>query len=386
LAVRRIDSEQHAAFVRTRPWVSFLQTSSWAPMRLGWPRESIGWFAAGEPEPVGVATVLRRPVPGLRRLYLAYLPEGPAIDWGTSRLDEWLEPLVGFLRSTGAFGVRIGPPVTVRRWAADVLKTGLANPDVTTVLDLPPSSVEPLGARVVEHLERSGWRSVAVTRGWGEGQPQLNFQVPLVRNGPDGSGRPATEDELLRAMNQQWRRSIKKAQSAGVEVSAMAATTPSEILAPELLRFHDLYQHTAERDGFEAHEVDYFQRMFAALRDEDPDRITLYLARHEDEVVAASILVNVGTHTWYTYGASSSTKREVYGSTALQWAMLRRSLQLGAEVYDLRGVTSALDSEGGGLIRFKAGTGGELVELAGEWDLPLVRPLYAAFRAYTRPR
>jgi lipid II:glycine glycyltransferase (peptidoglycan interpeptide bridge formation enzyme) len=384
--VRRIDSDQHAAFVRTQPWVSFLQTSSWAPMMLGWPRESIGWFAAGQAEPVGVGTVLRRRVPGLRRLHLAYLPEGPAIDWGTSRLDEWLEPLAGFLRSTGAFGVRIGPPITVRRWDADALKTGLADPELTTVLAMPPSSTDPVGVRLVEQLERSGWRSVAVTHGWGDGQPQLNVQVPLVRTEPDGRQRPATEDELLRTMNQQWRRSIKKSQTAGVEVSAMGATTRPETLASELLRFHALYEHTAERDGFQAHGFDYFQRMFAALREEDPDRITLFIARHEGEVVAASILVHVGTRTWYTYGASSSTKREVCGSTALQWAMLRRSLRLGADVYDMRGVTSALDSEGGGLIRFKVGTGGELVELAGEWDLPLVRPLYAAFRAYTRPR
>ena len=39
-----------------------------------------------------------------------------------------------------------------------------------------------------------------------------------------------------------------------------------------------------------------------------------------------------------------------------------------------------------GLIQFKVGTGGEAVEYAGEWDLPLNRVLYKAFDTYMRRR
>ena len=39
-----------------------------------------------------------------------------------------------------------------------------------------------------------------------------------------------------------------------------------------------------------------------------------------------------------------------------------------------------------GLIQFKVGTGGEAVEYAGEWDLPLNRPLYKAFDIYMKRR
>ena len=39
-----------------------------------------------------------------------------------------------------------------------------------------------------------------------------------------------------------------------------------------------------------------------------------------------------------------------------------------------------------GLIQFKVGTGGEAVEYAGEWDLPLNRALYKAFDLYMRRR
>jgi len=128
--------------------------------------------------------------------------------------------------------------------------------------------------------------------------------------------------------------------------------------------------------------------MFAAMGAEDPDRIRLFFASHEGDLVAATIMVRVGVHTWYSYGASSTAKREVRGSNAVQWAMMRRAIAMGADVYDLRGITPTLDAEDShvGLVQFKVGTGGEAVEYVGEWDLPLRKALYAAFDLYMRRR
>ena len=54
-------------------------------------------------------------MPRLDRYSLAYLPEGPVIDWSTSDLRAWLDPLAAYLRSAGAFGIRMGPRVVTRR-------------------------------------------------------------------------------------------------------------------------------------------------------------------------------------------------------------------------------------------------------------------------------
>ena len=72
------------------------------------------------------------------------------------------------------------------------------------------------------------------------------------------------------------------------------------------------------------------------------------------------------------------------GSNAVQWAMIRDAIAHGADTYDLRGITDTLDADDPhvGLIQFKAGTGGEAVETAGEWDLPLNRALYKGFELY----
>ena len=88
------------------------------------------------------------------------------------------------------------------------------------------------------------------------------------------------------------------------------------------------------------------------------------------------------------YGASSTEKRDVRGSNAVQWAMIRDAIEAGAAVYDLRGITETLDADDShvGLIQFKVGTGGDAVEYLGEWDLPLNRALYFAFTQYLRRR
>ena len=56
--------------------------------------------------------------------------------------------------------------------------------------------------------------------------------------------------------------------------------------ATDLKAFHELYAHTAERDDFTPRPLSYFQTMFEALGAEEPDRIRLYLAHHEGDLVA----------------------------------------------------------------------------------------------------
>jgi vancomycin resistance protein VanK len=374
--VRAVSPEDHLAFLRSQRSASFLQTPAWAQVKSEWRHESLGWYAGPDgTELVGAGLVLYRQLPRLKR-YLAYLPEGPVLDWTTDRLGDWLAPMAAHVKAQGAFGIRMGPPVVTRRWSAAQVKEGLADPGVRRLADLPPTERDPVGARVVSQLTSLGWRPQGTTEGFAAGQPQYVFQVPLA-------GR--TEAEVLAGMNQLWRRNIKKADKSGVEVTTSTGRGEEE---GDLKLFHDLYVHTAERDHFTPRGLAYFRVMADALGAEDPDRFRLYLGRHEGDLVAATIMVRVGAHAWYSYGASSTEKREVRGSNAVQWAMMRAAIDAGADVYDLRGITPTLDSDDShvGLIQFKVGTGGEAVEHAGEWDLPLSKPLYKAFDLYMSRR
>lgn len=375
LTVAAISAEEHLAFVDSRRSASFLQTPAWAAVKSEWRAESIGW-RDGAGTLAGAALVLHRPIPKLKKLTLAYVPEGPLLDWPDAvetGLGRWLDPMAAYLKGQGAFGIRMGVPVVTRRWTAAQVKEGLADPAVRTLRDV-PTELDPLGKSISDHLAAHGWRDQHVAEGFGPGQPQYTFAVPLA-------GRD--EEDVLRGMNQLWRRNIKKADKSGVVVTATDGTD-----AGALERFHTLYVETAARDHFTPRPLAYFRQMADAMAAESPDRLRLFLAIHEDDVVAATIYVRVGAHTWYLYGASSTAKREVRGSNAVQWAMLREAMAAGADVYDLRGITSTLDTDDphAGLVQFKVGTGGEAVEGVGEWDLALNTPLYKAFELYMRRR
>ena len=367
VTLRPISPEEHLSFVAARSG-SFLQTPAWGRLKNDWKSESLGWFAGAEM--VGAALVLYRQLPRVKR-YLAYLPEGPVTDWDAPELLDVLRTLRDHVKAQGAFALRVGPLVPVHRWHAPTIKTAMADEAVTSLSQVAPDVTDDSGVRLRSTLTRLGFTHLAAEDGFSAGQPQFVFQVPL-----DGK----SEDDLLTGMNQLWRRNIKKAAKLGVEVTRGGIE--------DLPLFHSVYAETAERDHFIPRPLAYFQRMFEVMLAEDPDRIRLYLARHEGDVVAATTWVRVGGHTWYSYGASTAEKREVQGSTAIQWQMMRDSVAAGASVYDLRGITDTIDAEDPhiGLIRFKVATGGEAVEYVGEWDLPLNPLLYKAFDLYMKRR
>jgi lipid II:glycine glycyltransferase (peptidoglycan interpeptide bridge formation enzyme) len=366
--VRPISPEEHLAHLRSLPSASFLQTPAWGRVKAEWRRESIGFFEGDEL--VGSGLVLYRQIPKVKR-YLAYLPEGPTVDWSSPRLTDHLAAMTKHLSDRGAFAVRMGPPIVLRRWSARTVKTAIADYALRRLGDTPADAVSESGRRVAELLKQSGWKEQAPEDGFGVGQPRFNFWLPVADR---------TEDDVLGGMNQLWRRNIKKAAKAGVGVRTGNRD--------DLPAFHAVYAETAQRDHFTPRPLSYFQLMYDALTEEDPDRFRLYLAHHEGDLVAATTMVRVGGHAWYSYGASTTEKRDVRGSNAIQWQMIRDAMAAGATIYDLRGITDTLDADDPhvGLVQFKVGTGGEAVEYAGEWDLPLSRVLYHAFDLYMRRR
>ncbi|MFE8913980.1 lipid II:glycine glycyltransferase FemX [Streptomyces globisporus] len=354
----------------------FLQCPSWAAVKEGWHSRLIGWGPdPGVGELTGAALVLLRQFPGTRK-YFAYLPEGPVADWSDPDVDDWLDPLLEYLRRAGAFAVRIGPSPAYRRWDAARLKP-LAAPG-RRLGDVLASEVDPLGSAVADRLRVRGWRRCGGdgTDQGGDAQPRHVFRVPLA-------GR--TPDDLWTGLNQEWRRNVRRARKEGVEVVVGSAA--------DLPEFSRLLTVTERRDGFRlGRSLAYYERQYAALNAEEPGRMKLYLARHRGEILAAHTMIAVGRRAWYQTGASADHRREVRPSNALQWRMLLDAHAAGADVYDMRGVPSTLDPEerAYGLLRWKLGTGGQVVETLGEWERPVGgsanHALHRAFQAYLNRR
>lgn len=371
LTLRTISREQHLAYVQSISSASHCQVPAWADVKSEWRSENLGWFDEHSGELVGVGLVLYRQLPKLKR-YLAYLPEGPVIDWYSPHLEEWLRPMLDHLREQGAFSVKMGPPVVIRRWDAAAVKRGIQDPEVKRLREVTPTHIEPSAYEVADRLRRMGWQQGEDGgAGFGDVQPRYVFQVPL-------QGRSL--EDVHKSFNQLWRRNIKKADKAGVRV------VQGDL--GDLDDWQRLYETTAERDHFRPRPKAYFERMWKVLNAEDPSRMRLYFAEHEGERIAAATMLVVGEHVWYSYGASANHKREVRPSNAMQWHMLQDAYKLGASVYDLRGISDSLD-EGDhlfGLIQFKVGTGGEAAEYLGEWDFPLNKLLHKALDMYMSRR
>lgn len=379
LTVRAISAEQHRGWIATRSSVSFLQLPEWGKVKAGWRPQSIGWFQGSTL--VGAGLVLYRPIPRLKSRSLAYLPEGPDIDWLRERLPtvplrEWLDPLLAHCKAEGAFQVKMGPPVAIRRWQADTVKDVMARagePGVPgRIGEIPADWHSAAAAAAVDALRAAGWvQEASDGAGFGDVQPRYVFQINLADR---------TLEEVFAGFNQLWRRNIRKAEKAGVDVTRGGYD--------DLAAFHEVYVETAQRDHFTPRGLGYFQRMWTELNGIDPDRLRLYIARHDGHVAAATLMVIVGKHSWYSYGASTTADRDVRPSNALQWRMISDAHSAGCSIYDLRGISDTLDPANHlyGLVQFKVGTGGFAQEYVGEWDHTL-RPMWArAFTAYQSRR
>ncbi len=376
IAVRPITPAMHQAWIDSQPSVSFLQLPAWGDVKVGWRPETLGWFDGSEL--VGTGLVLYRPVPRIPARSLAYLPEGPAIDWRRERrpggdLAEWLTPMLAHCKGQGAFAVKMGPPVAQRRWKAGTIKRAIAeradHPN-------PPDRIGQLHAdwhssaatRVVDTLRMMGWtRKASTGAGFGDVQPRYVFQLPLADR---------TLDDIFTGFNQLWRRNIRKAEKTGVVVRRGTFA--------DLAAFHEVYVETAARDHFTPRALEYFRRMWVALNGDDRDVLSLWMAEIDGRCAAATLMVVVGDHAWYSYGASTTVDRDARPSNALQWAMIQDAHARGCRIYDLRGISDTLDPTNHlfGLLQFKLGSGGQAQEYVGEWDMVL-RPTWArAFELY----
>jgi hypothetical protein len=123
LSVRIITRAEHDVWIASRASVSFLQTPQWADVKLEWRAESVGWFNQSDAL-VGAGLILYRNAPIIKRS-LAYLPEGPDIDWSADSLSDWLQPLIAHVSRAGAFTLKIGVPVVARSWSQDTIKNAV---------------------------------------------------------------------------------------------------------------------------------------------------------------------------------------------------------------------------------------------------------------------
>src|SRR5207302_514144 len=117
---------------------------------------------------------------------------------------------------------------------------------------------------------------------------------------------------------------------------------------------------------------------------------TLYYAWHTGRVLAAAIVIDLGTTRYYAYAASSSDPevRRLSPAAPLVWRAILDARAEGKAWFDFWGVAppDQPDHPWSGFTQFKRSFGGMLLTRAGTWDLP-VRPwLYRTWSAAQKLR
>jgi len=362
----------------SQAWDSFLSLQQFRPFLQSWTMGEVYRDTGQEPirlevregaEIVAICQAIL--VPAKRGRHLA-IPYGPVINgkWkmenGKSVLELLLKELTKIAKEHRCSFMRISP-----FW-----------PESPTPYALPPTPYalpSPLHL-LAEHV----------------------WYLPLVTPDPwntnDSSRPPAgegpgvrTEEDLLKAMRKTTRNLIRRAEKDGVTI---ASTDPVK----DVEAFIALHEETRKRHHFTPYTNTFFRSQVTrfAARGE----CTVYLARFQGEVAAASIHMHMGGETGYHHGASASKFAKVPVSYLLQWTAIRDALKRRDHVYNFWGIApiaptpppspngrgeSPLSPFGGkgpgdrgrhpfaGVTLFKTGFGGSLLPLVHCMDFPLAR-------------
>ena len=195
-------------------------------------------------------------------------------------------------------------------------------------------------------------------------------------------------DDMLAHMKSKWRYNIRLAEKKGVTVTAFRGNDPD--IESALDCFYDLYRTTARRDGIAIHAKSYYRALLALSadnREQGAPAVTLYIARHEGDALAAIMTLFCRREAVYLYGASGNCKRNLMPAYLLQWTAINDAKAYGCPVYDFYGIPPFADEQHPmhGLYLFKTGFGGAVVHRPGSVDMP-VSPFYPLYISAERFR
>lgn len=186
-----------------------------------------------------------------------------------------------------------------------------------------------------------------------------------------------TEEEIFSGLHQKTRYNVRLATKKGVEVK--------DGTREDLKDFHKIMIETGTRDGFMIRPLEYFEKMYDCLA---PEHFRLLMAYHENKPIAGIILITYGNKTWYLYGASSNSHRNLMPNYLLQWEGIKWAIEQKQDIYDFRGVSGVVDENHPqyGLYRFKKGFGAEFTEFLGEIYIPFKPIMYRLYKVADKLR
>jgi len=334
--IEKEDKEKFNSFISNSPKGHAMQLWEWGDIkgRTGW--KPWRMLLEEEGEIFAAATILERKLPVLG-IPIFYCPRGPVLDMeNQEKLEAVFEAIRERAQKSKAILLKIDP---------DIPKTNNS---------------------LYQFLQASGYKSLDKGKNFEGVQPKFVFRLDIS----------ADEETLLANMHQKTRYNIRLAVKKGVVIR-----TGTKADLPEFFR---VLKETTERDNFLVRSYAYFEDLYDTLVPAGFGQ--LFIGEYEGKIIAGTFAFITGQKTWYVYGASSNSYRNVMPNYLIQWEMIRWAKTKGCTLYDFRGVSGDLNEENPlyGLYKFKKGFNGEFTEFIGEWDY-IYRPwMYSIWKTAER--
>ena len=394
MKIVKLTSKEFEDFAKKNKYVTFHQKESWGKLKEnnGWQYEMVGF--KDKKKVIAATLLLSKSMPFKLKMY--YAPRGFLIDFNDYKLlDEFVKEIKAYIKEQGGTFLKIDPyvPHLERDVNGDIVPGGEDN------------------SKLVEHLKKLGFihygYNVTMDK---ELQPRWMFTLDL---------KDKTEDELFNNITKPTRKNIKKTLKLGLVME--------EIGIEGLEEYKRITEHTGNRRGFIDRPLSYYQEMFKALGDKisiilcylDIDKSISIM---EDEIntikgfsditekrkeeikslenkieelkelgekhgkkiaLAGSMFIACEKELLNLYGGGFDEFMKYDAMYGVQWHAIKTAKEKGFELYNFYGIEGNFKKENNpmyGVYEFKKGFNGKVVELIGEFDLPINKSKYKFYK------
>lgn len=182
-----------------------------------------------------------------------------------------------------------------------------------------------------------------------------------------------TEEEILSEMPKESRRRWRNCGKKGITVRTTKNPEEIDILV-------NMLSKVSNRNHFIPQEKEHLYNQMQA------DFATLYVVELEGKPIASALIYDYDGVRYYAHVAAVDEYRKLFAGTILLIQMVVDAKRAGMKVFDFWGITTSTNKKHPwyGFTQFKKSFGGEQVDYAGTWDLPVRKLRYQLYRVVRR--
>ena len=217
-------------------------------------------------------------------------------------------------------------------------------------------SIEPV-APITTTIAQSLFKHKGVHR-----QAHRTIRIDLTK------GEEAVMAGMSKTRRKQFRNYHKK------DLTIQKSNTPETVNV-----FYELLKISSQEKGFYIRNKAFFEKMYETLV--PSGNASFFTAvRGKDSVEVAALIYDDEDTRYYAHVGRDLSDNSLQASAPLISYMIFDALREGKKFFDLYGISASDDKidEKSGFTEFKKTFGGEIVQFAGAWDIPMIKSRYFA--------